>query len=36
MTLDGKAVVSYDRGRDIKPVDEDVEIILAILIKEHN
>ncbi|WP_337487801.1 DUF7678 domain-containing protein [Phascolarctobacterium faecium] len=36
ISLDGKAVVNYDRGWDIEPVDEDAEIALAILIKEHN
>ena len=36
ISLDGKAVVNYDRGWDIEPVDEGAEIALAILIKEHN
>ena len=36
ISLGGKAVVNYDRGWDIEPVDEGAEIALAILIKEHN
>ena len=36
ISLDGKAVVNYDRGWDIERVDEGAEIALAILIKEHN
>lgn len=32
----GKIVCNYDRGWDIKPVDEDTEFALAILIKNYN
>lgn len=29
-------VCNYDRGWDIKPVDEDTEFTLAILVKDYN
>lgn len=32
----GEIVCNYDRGWDIKPVDEDTEFALAILIKDYN
>lgn len=32
----GEIVCNYDRGWDIKPVDEDTEFMLAILIKDYN
>ena len=32
----GEIVCNYDRGWDIKPVDEDTEFTLAILIKDYN
>ena len=32
----GKIVCNYDRGWDIKPVDEDTEFALAILMKDYN
>ena len=32
----GKIVCNYDRGWDIKPVDEDTEFALAILLKDFN
>ena len=32
----GKVVCNYDRGWDIEPVDEETQIALAILMKEHN
>ena len=32
----GEIVCNYDRGWDIKPVDEDTEFALAILMKEYN
>jgi len=32
----GKIIANYDRGWDVKPVDEDTEIALAILMMEHN
>ena len=32
----GEIVCNYDRGWDIKPVDEDTEFALAILLKDFN
>lgn len=32
----GEIVCNYDRCWDIKPVDEDTEFTLAILIKDYN
>lgn len=32
----GEIVCNYDRGWDIKPVDEDTEFALAILMKDYN
>lgn len=32
----GKIACNYDRGWDIKPVDEDTEFALAILMKDYN
>ena len=32
----GEIVCNYDRCWDIKPVDEDTEFMLAILIKDYN
>ena len=32
----GETVCNYDRGWDIKPVDEDTEFALAILMKDYN
>ena len=32
----GQIVCNYDRGWDIKPVDENTEIALQILLLEHN
>lgn len=32
----GEIVCNYDRGWDIKPVDEDTEFVLAILVKDYN
>lgn len=32
----GEIVCNYDRGWDIKPVDEDTEFELAILMKDYN
>lgn len=32
----GEIVCNYDRGWDIKPVDEDAEFALAILMKDYN
>ena len=32
----GEIVCNYDRGWDIKPVDEVIESALAILMKEYN
>ena len=32
----GEIVCNYDRGWDIKPVDEDTEFALAILLKTFN
>lgn len=32
----GEIVCNYDRGCDIKPVDEDTEFALAILVKDYN
>ena len=32
----GEIVCNYDRGWDIKPVDEDTEFALAILVKDYN
>lgn len=32
----GEIVCNYDRGWDIKPVDEDTEFTLAILVKDYN
>ena len=32
----GEIVCNYDRGWDIKPVDEDTEFALAILLKNFN
>lgn len=29
-------VYNYDRGFDVKPIDEDTELALAILLKEYN
>lgn len=31
-----ETVCNYDRGWDIKPVDEDTEFALAILMKDYN
>ena len=36
ITRGGKIVCNYDRGRDIKPVDEDTEFALAILMEDYN
>ena len=33
---DGEIVCNYDRGWDIKIVNEDTEFALAILIKDYN
>lgn len=33
---DGEIACNYDRGWDIKPVDEDTEFALAILMKDYN
>ena len=32
----GEIVCNYDRGWDIKPVDEDTEFALDILMKDYN
>lgn len=32
----GEVVCNYDRGWDIKPVDENTEFALAILLKDYN
>ena len=32
----GEIVCNYDRGWDIKPMDEDTEFALAILMKDYN
>lgn len=32
----GQIVFSYDRGWDIRPVDENTEIALRILLKDYN
>ena len=32
----GEIVCNYDRGWDSKPVDEDTEFALAILVKDYN
>lgn len=32
----GEIVCNYDRGWDIKPVGEDTEFALAIIMKEYN
>ena len=32
----GEIVCNYDRCWDIKPVDEDTEFMLAILMKDYN
>lgn len=36
ITRGGEIVCNYDRGWDIKPVDEVTESALAILMKEYN
>ena len=36
ITRGGKIVCNYDRGWGIKPVDEDTEFALAILMKDYN
>ena len=36
ITRGGKIVCNYDRGRDIKQVDEDTEFALAILMEDYN
>lgn len=33
---EGEIVCNYDRGWDVKPVDEDTEMALAILMKDYN
>lgn len=33
---DGEIVANYDRGWDIRPVDEETETALAILLKDYN
>ena len=32
----GEVVCNYDRGWDIKPVDENTEFAMAILLKDYN
>lgn len=32
----GEIVCNYDRGWDIKPIDEDTEFALVILMKDYN
>lgn len=36
ITLGEDEVMCYDRGWDVEPQDEDTELALAILLKEHN
>lgn len=36
ITRGGEIVCNYDRGWVIKPVDEDTEFMLAILMKDYN
>lgn len=33
---DGKIVVNYDRGWDIRPTTKEAEIALCILLDQHN
>ncbi len=34
--IDGRIAANYDRGWDMKPVDEDVRLACGILLKEYN
>ncbi len=36
ITRSGEIVCNYDRDWDIRPVDEDTEFALAILMKDYN
>jgi len=36
VSRDGIAVVNYDRGWNLEPVDEGAALALGILLKEHN
>lgn len=36
ISMNSENVVNYDRGWDIRPLNEVAEIALAILIKEYN
>ena len=36
ITRGDEIVCNYDRGWDIKPVDEDTEFVLAILMNDYN
>ena len=36
VSRDGVAVLNYERGWDLEPVDEDAALALGILMKEYN
>lgn len=36
LKLDGEIVAKYDRGWDIEPATEEVNLALCILLNEHN
>ena len=36
VTREGEIVLTYERGWDVKPVDEDSELCLAVLMKKYN
>lgn len=36
LNRNGKVVCNYDRGWDIEPTDEDTELALATIMKDHN